>query len=50
MRERAAAIGASLEVREGATGGTLVALEVPLAGHERLVDPRLVAVAADREG
>jgi signal transduction histidine kinase len=33
MRERAAAIGASLEIGEGARGGVLVTLELPLRGH-----------------
>jgi signal transduction histidine kinase len=39
MRERAAAIGARLEVRDGASGGTVVTLDLPVAGHERPADP-----------
>jgi signal transduction histidine kinase len=39
MRERAAAIGARLEVRDGASGGAVVTLDLPVAGHERPADP-----------
>ena len=39
MRERAAAIGAELDIADGPRGGTLVTLDVPLAGHERHADP-----------
>ena len=35
MHERAAAIGATLDVRPGWRGGVLVALHLPLAGHVR---------------
>jgi signal transduction histidine kinase len=45
MRERAAAIGADLEVREGARGGVLVTLELPLAGHRRLAEAPAGATA-----
>ncbi len=38
MRERASAIGADLDVREGARGGVLVVLELPLAGHQELAE------------
>ena len=35
MHERAQAIGATIEIRNGWRGGVLVSLTVPLAGHER---------------
>ena len=35
MHERAAAIGATLDVRPGWRGGVVVALHLPLAGHVR---------------
>jgi signal transduction histidine kinase len=35
MHERAAAIGGTLEVRDGWRGGVVVSLSVPLDGHER---------------
>jgi signal transduction histidine kinase len=35
MHERAAAIGATLDVRDGWRGGVVVSLAVPLGGHER---------------
>jgi signal transduction histidine kinase len=35
MHERAAAIGATLDVRPGWRGGVLVALHMPLADHVR---------------
>jgi signal transduction histidine kinase len=35
MQERASAIGASLDVRDGWRGGVLVRLTVPRAGHDR---------------
>lgn len=56
MHERAAAIGARLEVREGPQGGTVVTLEVPLAGHElaasagKAVHAEPATVTADRTG
>ncbi len=65
MRERAATIGAQLDVARGPRGGTLVTLVVPLAGHEHLDDgqrvpagtgltstgpPRPAGVGSDREG
>ncbi len=47
MRERAAAIGATLEIDGGPGGGVQVRLEVPLAGHRRaVVDPTAGGVAA----
>ena len=56
MHERAAAIGARLEVGEGPRGGTIVTLEVPLAGHELVagtgpaVHAEPATVTADRTG
>ena len=38
MRERAAAIGAELNIADGPRGGTLVTLDMPLAGHEPHAD------------
>ena len=45
MHERAAAIGATLDVRPGWRGGVVVALRLPLAGHLR---PGAAAVGAGR--
>jgi len=45
MHERAAAIGATLDVRPGWRGGVVVALRLPLAGHLR---PRVAAVGTGR--
>ncbi len=41
MRERADRIGASLEIRNRAGGGTVIRVALPLAGHDQpAVDPR----------
>jgi signal transduction histidine kinase len=45
MHERAAAIGATLEVRPGWRGGVVVVLRLPLAGHGR---PPIAAVRTGR--
>jgi signal transduction histidine kinase len=39
MRERAAAIGGELDVRDGPRGGVLVTLDLPTTGHERTTRP-----------
>jgi len=50
MHERAASIGAVLDVRDGWRGGVVVAVSLPLAGHVRPAAPQLGHAAASAAG
>jgi signal transduction histidine kinase len=50
MRERAAAVGATLDVRGGERGGVVVRVSLPLAGHVRSSAPPLGQETASTAG